>query len=267
MPIIVDSEIRVLSETEFHQQAERVIGIVFDVHNQFGRLMNEETYKKIIQARCERAGMVPARREVEICVRHGTFEKRYYMDLLFVNSFMTEAKTVEELTKSHEAQSLHYLLLTEMQHGLLVNLRPKSVEKKFISTTLDLSERRQFTITDSLWKPMNEVSNRLRTLLIDLLNDWGAFLSTSLYREAIIHYFGGPEVALRPVSIYDQNQPVGTHSFCLLADDTAFAITALSHDQSVMQAHLSRLQSHTKLRCLQWVNMHNHDIEFRTLLQ
>jgi len=265
MPIIVDSEIHVLTEREFHEQAEKVIGIVFDVHNQFGRLMNEEAYKRIIQTRCEQAGMTPARREVEIIVQHGTFEKRYYMDLLLTSSLMTEAKTAEKLTKSHEAQTLHYLLLTEMQHGLLVNLRPKSVEKKYVSTQLDLAKRQQFSIVDTFWNPINEASNRLRAVMTELLNDWGAFLNTSLYREAVVHFFGGPEIVLRPVPVYDRNQPIGTHPFCLLADDTAFAITALTSDQSAMQEHLLRLLSHTKLACVQWINMHHHDIEFRTV--
>jgi len=267
MPIIIDADVRVLKEHEFHAQAEKVLGIVFDVHNQFGRLMNEESYKRIIQMRCEQIGMTPARREVEIIVRHNTFEKRYYMDLLLTNSLMTEAKTAEKLTKSHEAQTLHYLLLTEMQHGLLVNLRPKSVEKKYISTHLNLVKRRRFSLANVCWNPINEASNRLRTLIIDLLTDWGAFLSISLYREAIIHFFGGSEAVLQPVPIYDRNQPVGTHPFCLLADDTAFAVTALQSDRSAMQEHLRRLLSHTKLACIQWINMHNHDIELRSLLQ
>ena len=42
MPIEVDSEIRVFSEDEFHSIAEKVIGIVFGVHNNLGRLMDEE---------------------------------------------------------------------------------------------------------------------------------------------------------------------------------------------------------------------------------
>ena len=42
MPIEVDSEIRILSEDEFHSMAEKVIGIVFGIHNDLGRLMDEE---------------------------------------------------------------------------------------------------------------------------------------------------------------------------------------------------------------------------------
>lgn len=76
MPIEVDSEIRIFSQDEFHSLSHRVLGVAFGVHNQFGRLMNEEIYKQAIRRRCETAGISPARREVQISVRHGSFEKR-----------------------------------------------------------------------------------------------------------------------------------------------------------------------------------------------
>ena len=77
MPIEVDADIRIFSEGEFHSVAEKVIGIVFGVHNDLGRLMDEEVYKQAIRKRCEAAGFVPARREVQIRVRHHDFEKMY----------------------------------------------------------------------------------------------------------------------------------------------------------------------------------------------
>ena len=80
MPIEVDSEIRILSEDEFHSMAEKVIGIVFGVHNDLGRLMDEDIYKQAIRRRCELTGIVPARREVQIKVRYHDFEKPYYME-------------------------------------------------------------------------------------------------------------------------------------------------------------------------------------------
>ncbi|MBM79780.1 MAG: hypothetical protein CMJ78_04215 [Planctomycetaceae bacterium] len=266
MPIEVDSEIRVFSEEEFHALAEKVIGIVFGVHNDLGRLMDEEIYKQAIRRRCEQTEIVPARREVEIKVRHRDFEKLYYMDLLFAYGLMVEAKTVEKLNKAYHAQTLHYLTLAGMHHGLLVNLRPGKVEKHFVSTTLDLSERRQFTIRESGWESFNEASKRLRELLLDLLNDWGTFLQTNLYREAVVHFFGGPEVALRRIPIFDGEIPLGTHEVCLLADDTALALTALKSGKDTMKDHLQRFLGHTKLSCMQWVNMDNHDIEFQTLM-
>ena len=137
MPIDVDSEIRVFDRDEFHALAHRVLGIAFDVHNEFGRLLDESIYKRAIALRCAATGILPARQEVQINVRFEGFEKQYFMDLLCATGLMVEAKTVESLTKAHFSQTLHYLMLTGMSNGLLVNLRPERVTHQFVSTTLD----------------------------------------------------------------------------------------------------------------------------------
>ena len=202
---------------------------------------------------------------MQIKVGYRDFEKPYYMDLLISLGLMVEAKTVEKLNKAHHAQALHYLMLAGMHHGLLINLRPGKVEKQFVSTTLDLSERRRFTIHDSGWEPFNQSSQRLRELILELLNDWGAFLQTTLYREAIVHFFGGHDIAIRRIPIFDGDVPLGTHEVCLLANDTALALTALKNGKDAMEDHLQLFLGHTKLACMQWVNMDNHNIEFQTL--
>jgi GxxExxY protein len=265
MPITVDSEIVVLSDEEFHTLAYQVMGIVFGVHNEFGRLVDEEIYKQAIRRRCEDAGIVPARREVEIKVRYRDFEKSYFMDLLFALGLMVEAKTVESLNNAHHAQTLQYLMLTGMRHGLLINLRREKVEKRFVSTTLSLAERQRLVVHESDWQPVNEGSHRLHQICLELLADWGAFLSTSLYREALVHCFGGPSVALQRTPVYDGDAVLGTHEVCLIADNTALALTAVKDGKSQMKDHLERFLSHTKLAYVQWINLDNHDIEFRTL--
>jgi GxxExxY protein len=266
MPIEVDSEIRVLDRDEFHALAHRVLGIVFAVHNEFGRLLNETLYKRAIVQRCAEAGILPARQEVQITVRFEGFEKQYFMDLLVTLGLMVEAKAVESLAPAHMAQALHYLLLTGMSHGLLVNLRTERVQHQFVSTTLDLAERRRFTIHDTDWQPVNEPSRWLREMFARLLTDWGAFLQVALYRDAIMHFLGGPEVALRKIPIFDGDQSLGFDEVCLLSDDTALAFTALTDGQPRMRDHLQRFLGHTRLACMQWINLNHHDIEFTTLL-
>ncbi|WP_417732196.1 GxxExxY protein [Rosistilla oblonga] len=265
MPIYVDAEIQVFSEPEFHSLAERVVGIAFDVHQSFGRLLDEEVYKNVISGRCHAAGIVPARREVEIVVQHDDFRKSYFMDSLLANGLMVEAKVVEELADVHRAQAIHYLLLTGMHHGLLLNFRPGKVEKWFVSTSLDLNERRRFEIDDSDWQPRTVASRKLRRLVEDLLLDWGAFLQTSLYRQAITHFFGGPEIVLRRVPVYDAGRQVGTHEVCMLEEGTAVAVTGLSSGQPAMADHLRRFLWHTDLTIMDWVNLDKHQITFRTI--
>jgi len=38
-----------------------------------------------------------------------------------------------------------------------------------------------------------------------------------------------------------------------------------SNGKVQMRNHLQEFLGHTKLACIQWINMDNHDIEFRTL--
>ncbi len=157
-------------------------------------------------------------------------------------------------------------MLTEMSHSLLVNLRPERVQHQFVSTTLDLAERRRFAIHEADWRPINEPSRWLRETIVRLLSDWGTFLQVALYREAIIHFLGGPQVALHKVPVFDGDQSLGFDEVCLLCDDTALALTALPDGQQRMRDQLRRFLGHTRLACIQWINLNHHDIEFTTLL-
>ena len=265
MPIEVNTELRNYTQDEFHALAHQVMGIVFQVHNDLGRLMDESIYQTAIACRCETAGIVPVQREVEIQVAYRGFQKSYFMDLLLMSGMMVELKTVSQLNRSHRAQALNYLLLSEMQHGLLVNLRSDRVQKQFVSTTLDAAARRRIIVDDAHWRPANDASRRLHSIFLDLLADWGAFLQTSLYREAVVACFGGSTAALQRIPIYDADTVVGTHEVCLITDDTAFALTAVKRGKLQMADQLKRFLSHTGLSSIQWINMDNHHIEFKTL--
>src|SRR6266496_6339011 len=91
MPIEVDTRIQTIDQEEFHALDRRIMRVVFDLHNEFGRLFDEDLYKCEIAARCLDIGLKPAEREVRIRVRHETFVKDYFMDLLFCHGFMLEA--------------------------------------------------------------------------------------------------------------------------------------------------------------------------------
>jgi GxxExxY protein len=265
MPIEVSSEIQVCYQEEFHALDHRIMGVVFDVHNEFGRLLDEELYKQEIAARCVALGLTPAEREVRIRVSHGTFAKDYRIDLLFCHGFMLEAKTAESLAPSHRAQVLNYILLTGMRHARLINLRTERAQHEYVSTTLTPEERHRFQITDPDWVEMDAESQRLRTTTIALLEDWGAFLDVNLYREALIHFLGGQSSVCMPVEIFSGSRRVGTQKLNLVNGDTAFAFTMIQAGIGAMSTHLDRLLHHTPLKCLQWVNLYQHRLAFTTI--
>jgi len=265
MPIEPQTEIRVFNQEAFHTLDRRVLGVIFEVHNKFGRFLDELLFKREIAARCLERGISPAEREVAIRVSHDGFAKDYFMDLLFSHGLMVEVKTVEKLGPAHRKQALDYLFLTGMQHGRLVNLRTNQVEHEFVSTKLTVERRRAFSVVDNEWRDVNTESAWLKDKLVELLQDWGAFLEVSLYREAITWFLGGPSVVCRPVPVLSGSKSIGNQVVHLLTDDTAFAFTAVTASRDPMRAHQLLFLRHTPLKCIQWVNFNRHRIEFSTL--
>jgi GxxExxY protein len=265
MPIEVATPIRILDQEEFHALNRRVMAIVFDIHNEFGRLLDEVLFKREIAARCEAAGIVPAQREVRVRVTHGDFCKDYFLDLLLCHGLLFEAKTAETITPAHRAQGLNYLLLIGLQHGTLVNLRPERVQHEFISTQLTPEKRRGFTVVDRGWCGEEDRSAQLKEKVVALLADWGAFLEIALYREAVTHFLGGPEAVIQAIPVCSGQRLLGHQRVHLLNPQTGFALTALTGNRSKLEEHQRRFLRHTSLGALQWVNLNHHQIEFSTL--
>jgi hypothetical protein len=178
---------------------------------------------------------------------------------------MFEAKAVERIASSHRSQSLNYLLLAGLHHGHLVNLRPERVEHEFISTTLTPTERRNLTFVTCDWREVNSESNRVKATLMELTQDWGAFLELALYREALTWFLGGPDRVCRPVEVFSGERFVGSQVVHLLATDTAFSLSAIKSRHEEMRQHQLRFLQHTRLNHLQWINFNRHQIEFITI--
>ncbi len=265
MPIEVEAGICGFEQEQFHAWDRRVMGIVFEVHNDFGRLLEEELYKREIAARCVETGMGPVEREVRVRVRHEGFAKDYYMDVLVGGGFMLEAKAVERLSPAHRGQALNYLMLAGLTHGRLVNLRSERVEHEFVSTTLTLGERRRFEVVERGWMEAGAESARLKGVMIELVKDWGGFLDVGLYREALVHFLGGAEAVCRPVGVFSGERLLGTQSLNLLNEETAFAVTTVTDESGAMRRHLERLVRHTRLTAIQWVNLNRHTLELTTI--
>jgi len=265
MPIKVETEIQVFDQEHFHSLDKKLMRIVFDVHNEFGRFLDEALYKSEIAARWIAAGLGTSEREVRISVTHDTFRKDYFMDLLFNHGLMLEAKAAEALAGPHRTQGLNYLFLTGMRHGRLANFRPEKVQHEFLSTRLTPEKRRRLKIQGSTWRPANVDSEWLRERVLALLNDWGAFLEIGLYREAITHFLGGPERVIQLIPVHSNGRLVGTQSVHLLNAETAFAFTAITAKHSEMEDHQTRFLTHTPLEFIQWINFNRNQIEFKTL--
>lgn len=262
MPVLVHAETRRMSQAEFGAVAHEVLRRVFEVHNEMGRFFDESIYQQAVAA-----GLSRARTEVPIEVTFGDFRKEYFIDLLVDGGAGFELKAVETLSGRHRAQLLNYLLLAELPHGKLVNVRPDLVEHEFVNTSLTRVERTGFTVDDAGWSEWCAEGRRMKDYLLAVLRDWGTALEVPLYTEALTHFLGGEALVAREVDIFWEGRRVGGQTVRLAGPDAAFRITQISGREQVrrFEEHLRRFLRHTGLGCLQWINITLHRVMFRTI--
>lgn len=238
-----------------------VTGIAFEIHNELGRFLDEEVYKKELAYRLTHLGHQTAR-EIRFTLSHGAYRKDYAADLIVNGSVVVEAKTADKTVPAHHAQGVNYLHLAGTQHGTLLNFRPRRVDHAFLSTKLDGQMRKRMAFLKNSWKQVTAVCDQLDDHLHNILSDWGGFLETAAYREALFYLLGIQE---QPVTLFVGRREIGTHKFHLLDPQTAVVITAITKDHRLMQRHLMRLFAPTHLRAMQWIDFNHHTVELTTL--
>jgi GxxExxY protein len=259
MPIHLSTEIRRMADEEFKALVYEVMRQIFAVHAELGRLFHEKIYQREVAFR------VPnAQREVAVDVRFEGFCKQYRLDLLVGGGAIFEMKAVESLSERHRRQLMHYLFLTGLPHGKLVNLRPERVEHEFINNTLTDSDRTSFQVADDDWQEID--TTRFREGLIAAIRDWGTGLDLGLYEEAALYLCGQPPDREAEAEIRMGSRCLGVQNVRLVAPNVAIRITALPSDRHAnYQTHLSQFLEHTNLHAIQWVNITRPLVQFKTI--
>ena len=190
----------------------------------------------------------------------------YELFRLINNSIVYELKTVRTLIGEHQKQALNYLFLLGLNHGKLLNLRSHKIEHRFVSTRLTPKKRYQFIIEDSEWMGLDEDSFWLRQFVENLLVDWGAFLETNVFYDAIYYFRSGEDQVVRTIKVLNNSRLIGIQRLHLLNPDIAFKISAVTKNLNFYEIHLRRFIKHSALKGLQWINFNLNNIVFKTLL-
>jgi GxxExxY protein len=241
MPIVLQPPIRRLSQAEFGDLAFGVMRCVFEIHQEMGRFFDEKIYKRELATRHPDVQL-----EVPIEIRHADFTKTQFLDVVVAGAGVFEFKAVEAFTPRHRAQLLHYLLLAEVAHGKLVNVRPESVEQEFVNTTLGHADRICFEVNKGAWDDRVAGAATFSETLTAILRDWGAGLELQLYEEALTHFLGGEMKVLADVEVQMPDHTLGHQKMRLAAPRVAFKLTALNETQDafrVMPADWCGIQS------------------------
>ena len=258
MPIHVGAITHRLKESEFGRIAYDVMRCLFNIHNNLGRFFDEKIYKRELSRHYPNT-----RLEVPIEVKFDSFRKCYFLDVLIDGSVPLELKTVESLTDRHRSQLLNYLLLADLPHGKLINMRSEQVQHEFVNTMLRPSCRTGFAINDRGWREIGD--KQLMKWFIAFLNDIGTCLDIGLYEEALTHLLGGEERAMQDVKVISGGVVLGSQKFRLVESGIAFRVTALSGDLSLFEIHARRLLDHINLEAIQWINVTRTELLFKTI--
>jgi len=267
MPVEFNVKPKIISKQDFYQLDYNVMEIAFSIHNEFGRFWDEKIYKWELMRRCKEAGFEDVISELPIVVSYKGFQKRFYLDILFDSAVVYELKTVDSLNGKHQKQILNYLFLLGLCYGKLINFRQSSVQYRFVSTTVTPQNRFQFVIDDTKWINLDAESEWLKRFIIELLQEWGAYLGTSLYDQAITFFRGGEENVVQHVKVISNDEEIGLQKMKLLTPGVAFQFSSINKDFAFYEQHLNRLLKHTSLAAIQWINFNKKTITFKTIIK
>ena len=107
-----------------------ILSAAFEVHKELGGGFLEKVYENALAIELTGRGIdVETQKEIRVFYK-GLLVGSYIADLLVKGDVVVELKSVETLTKAHEAQVLNYLKATGKQLGLLINFGKNRVEHK-----------------------------------------------------------------------------------------------------------------------------------------
>ncbi len=113
---------------EVDQLTHKIIGCAYTVHNQLGFGFLESVYKNAMLIELGKAGLhTEAEKHLQVYY-DGQVVGDYYADLFVEEEILLELKSVQSLSKEHEAQLVNYLNAVHRETGVLINFGPHRVE-------------------------------------------------------------------------------------------------------------------------------------------
>ena len=261
MPITPSIKTTRLTQHEFGELSYEVMQHVFAIHTEFGRFFDEKIYKRELATRMQNVQL-----EVPVEVTHKSFSKRYQADVIVRGCGLFEFKAAEAIHPKHCGQGIHYLLLFDLSHGKIVNVRTEQVQHEFVNCHQRLTDLRHPQILTEAWDSAVPGADLLRDTLVGLLQDWGTGLEVLLYEGAVTHFFGGEQQVERLVPVISSSGfLLGHQRMRLVSPEVAFKITAFTEPEDAFATHAERLLRHTPLKAILWANVTNSEVAFRMI--
>ena len=108
---------------EINELTYKINGAIFEVNRILGPGFLEKVYENALALELESLGLNFDRQvPIEVLYKNQVVGE-YVADMIVENSVILEFKTVEALTRIHDAQLLNYLKATNIPVGILVNFK------------------------------------------------------------------------------------------------------------------------------------------------
>ncbi|MDR0801444.1 GxxExxY protein [Fluviicola sp.] len=110
------------------EEAYEVIGRCMEVHRNLGNGFSEIVYKDALEYELrEEKIQFEREKEFKVYYKDIILPHYFYADFVVFGSIILEVKSVSQLTKSHYAQVINYLAVSNLPLGLLVNFNEDSL--------------------------------------------------------------------------------------------------------------------------------------------
>ena len=111
---------------DVNRVTREIIGAAIAVHRELGPGLLESAYEACLAYELNQRGLrVEQQKPLPVVYREVRLECGYRLDLVVEDIVIVELKSVEKLTRVHQAQVLSYLRLANCPVGLLINFNVK----------------------------------------------------------------------------------------------------------------------------------------------
>jgi GxxExxY protein len=116
------------------KEAYEIIGFCMEVHRNLGHGFSEIVYKDALEYEFKQNNIQFEReKEFKVHYKDIILPHHFYADFVVLDSIVLELKSVSQLTRSHFAQVINYLAVSDLPFGLLVNFNEDSLKyKRFV---------------------------------------------------------------------------------------------------------------------------------------
>lgn len=109
-------------------EAFQILGAAMAVHRELGIGFSEKVYQDALEIEFQERGIMYVREEPIHAMYHGIVLKTEFKpDFICFNKVIVELKAVKELDDVCRSQTINYTKLTDMDLGILINFRSKSL--------------------------------------------------------------------------------------------------------------------------------------------